>query len=112
MLSKVKQSFESWNDDNFLEIIKGNKICANLELDEIEYSQILVNKNNIDNVSVDIECEKLMEAPVYENTKVGTITIKLGEDVVSKSNILVKETVNKKTILEYFYEIMQNFKIL
>lgn len=108
--NKVKQSFESWNDDNFLEIIKGNKICANLELDEIEYSQILVNKNNIDNVSVDIECEKLMEAPVYENTKVGTITIKLGEDVVSKSNILVKETVNKKTILEYFYEIMQNFK--
>ena len=106
----VNEEFAKWDENNFVEIIKGDDMYADLKLGNIKYSQILVNKNNINNIKINLECKKLLKAPVYENTKIGEITLKLAEDEILKSDILIKKTIKKKSILEYFIEIMSNCK--
>lgn len=106
----LNEEFAEWDENNFVEIIKGDDMYADLKLGNIKYSQILVNKNNINNIKINLECKKLLKAPVYENTKIGEITLKLAEDEILKSDILIKKTIKKKSILEYFVEIMSNCK--
>lgn len=108
--SKINKEFLEWNRDNFVEIEKGIDMYADLKLDNITYSQILVNKNNINRIKVELECEQFFESPIYENTKVGEVIVKLGEDEILKTDILIKKTIEKKSILEYLNEIMKSFK--
>jgi len=108
--SQINKYFEEWKEDNFIEVLKGNRLYADIKLDNVSYSQILVNKNNIDKIKVKIECEEILEAPVYVNTKVGEIIVKLENEEILKTNILIENTIDKKTIEEYFGEIMKNFK--
>lgn len=106
----VNKEFAEWDENNFVEIVKGDDMYADLKLGNIKYAQILLNKNNINNIEIYLKCEKILEAPVYENTKIGEITLKLAEDEILKSDILIKKTIKKKSILEYFVEIMSNCK--
>lgn len=108
--NKIKKYFNSWKEDNFVEVNKGRNLYADLKLDNIKYSQILVNKNNIDKIRIKLECEQFLEAPVYENTKVGEITLKLENEEILRLNILIDSTINKKTVEEYLYEILENVK--
>jgi len=108
--SQINKYFEEWKADNFIEVSKGNSLYADIKLENIEYSQILVKKNNIDKIKVKIECEEMLEAPVYINTKVGEVTVKLENEEILKTNVLIENTIDKKTTEEYFFEIVKNFK--
>lgn len=108
--SQINKYFQEWKADNFIEVEKGNTLYADIKIENIEYSQILIKKNNIDKIKVKVECEKLLKAPVFANTKVGEIIVKLEEEEILKSNIVIENTVDKKATEEYFCEIMKNFK--
>ena len=108
--SKISEEFLEWNENNFVEIEKGTELYADLKLGNIAYSQILVNKSNIGRINVDLECEQFLESPVYQNTKVGEIVVNLGDDEILKSDILIKKTVEKKSVLDYSIEIIKGFK--
>lgn len=108
--SKIKTYFSEWDNNNFVEVQKGNEMYADVKIGDIKYSQILVNKNKIDKINIELECEKLLESPVYENTKVGTICLKIDGEEILKTDILIKKTVPKKTTWEYMCDIIKSFK--
>lgn len=50
-----------------------------------------------------------LSSPMTANTKIGQINIKLDNDILLSSNILLKNNINKKTWKTYYKEILQNF---
>ena len=65
----------------------------------------------MDSIEIKLECEQFLKAPVYQNTKVGEITLKLYDEEILKSDILIAKTIEKKTVLDYLYDIIKNYKI-
>ena len=108
----VNKEFNEWNTDNFIEIIKGNEPYIELKLGNIKYSQILVNKNNMDKINININCTEVIEAPIYENVKIGEIKVELNEEEILKADILVKKSIDRKGILNYLHDILENVKIM
>ena len=78
--------------------------------EEGKYETYPLKKDEI--LELEIETKLKFEAPLPTNTEVGKIFIKVGDIVIDEIPIKTSETVQKKTILNYFVEIMQIFKLV
>lgn len=110
--SKIEKTFLEWEEENFLEVVNGQSLYANLKMGSIIYPQVLLKQNDINNININLECINILEAPVYENTKVGEITVLMGDEKIFTVDILVDKTVNKKTLYDNLYEVMLSFRSL
>ena len=54
-------------------------------------------KEEIDNIRISINSLKYLEAPVEENTKIGKVTLQIGDSNVESIDIITKNIVNKKS---------------
>ena len=69
-----------------------------------------IKKEEIDNIRISINSLKYLEAPVEENTKIGKVTLQIGDSNVESIDIITKNIVNKKSARYYFIELIGNFK--
>lgn len=109
---KIQTEFEKWKKENEskIEIIKGKQnevklkanYCYNFEL-------FPINKLELDNLKIQIECEKSLEAPIKSNTEVGKIHIILNEKEILTIPITVVMEIERKDILGYFKEIIGGY---
>ena len=53
------------------------------------------------NISVDISSINYLEAPVKKGERIGTITVKNGEDVIEIVDICVSKEIKKRNIYDY-----------
>ena len=108
--SKIKNEFFEWEKDNFVEVIKGQNSYVSLKMGNITYPQVLLKEGDMNSISINFECTNVLEAPVYENTKIGEIIIlNKGEDFFTV-DILADKTVDKKNISDNLYEIFSGIK--
>lgn len=94
----IKKEFEMWKqiNQNRIYIYKGlNNI--ELELGEIELKKVVANETP----KVEIEGLTYLEAPVSKGTRIGTVTVRLGEEVIEQIEIKTAKEVKKKGIQEY-----------
>lgn len=96
---KVNEEFSMWQkmNQNRILIYKGVSQIQT-KIDSIPITQIVTNQE----IKIEINSITYIEAPVMENTKIGTIVVKNGENIVENIDILVKKDVNKKGIMDYF----------
>lgn len=96
---KVNEEFSMWQkmNQNRILIYKGVSQIQT-KIDNIPITQIVTNQE----IKIEINSITYIEAPVMENTKIGTIVVKNGENIVENIDILVKKDVNKKGIMDYF----------
>lgn len=96
---KVNEEFSMWQkmNQNRILIYKGVSQIQT-KIDNIPITQIVTNQE----IKIEINSITYLEAPVMENTKIGTIVVKNGENIVENIDILVKKDVNKKGIMDYF----------
>lgn len=107
---EIEKSFKNWLDDNFIEVEKGVKNYLELRLDNIKYTLIPIDKNKMDKLQISIKCETSIKAPIYMNTKVGEIVVKIDDTEILTTDILVKQTVKNKETFDYLKDFLQNFK--
>lgn len=98
--SFAQKEFEMWKNinTNRIYINKGNG-GLELELSNIEIKNIVTDKA----LSAEINSLNYLEAPVEKGRKVGTMIIKNGEDIIEELDIIVTKTVERRSILDYFY---------
>ena len=65
-----------------------------------------------ESITLDSTAITKFEAPLPANTEVGKIIVKKGDEVIDEISIKTKETVEKKTVLEYFVDLIQLLKIV
>ena len=108
--SIIEKAYIDWEKSNFVEVIKGQNLYLNLKMGSVKYPEVLLKQNEEDNININFECINILEAPVYENTKVGEIKVLIGDEEFFTVDILVDRTVDKKNIYDNLYEIMKGIK--
>jgi len=95
---KVKADFEDWKNIN-QDRIYINKAGSKLELglEEINIKQIATNKE----ITTEINSINYLEAPVAKNTKIGTLTVKNGEEIIEQTDIITSKKVNRLGVVDY-----------
>lgn len=95
---KVNEEFDMWQkiNENRIFVYKASSQIQT-KLDNIEIEQIVTNQE----IKIEINSITYLEAPVMENTKIGTVVVKNGENIIENIDILIDKTVNKKGIMDY-----------
>lgn len=92
---------------NVLNINKGYK--ENIPL-YYENEIVLPLKNNeLSQIKIETEIPDMLEAPIYENQKVGIAKVVLNNEVLAEVNILAKEKVARKTLFHNFNKVIKNW---
>jgi len=107
----IEKEFEEWKNINEKRIIinKGIKNNPELLLESIPYEKIAIKKGEKDNVKINIENINSFEAPLQENTVIGNLKCYINEIEQLEIQILNKELIEKKNVLNYLVELLQKF---
>lgn len=65
-----------------------------------------------ENVSVQVEVEKELTAPVYAGTRVGTITYSVGDILCREEEIIIQETIEKIDFLWCMKQVLKRYVVL
>lgn len=94
----IQKEFEMWKqiNKNRIYIYKGVSNIE-IELGEINVKKLITNENP----KIEIESVTYLEAPIEKNRRVGTATIKIGEEVIEQIEVKTTKEIKKKGIKEY-----------
>lgn len=109
----ITAEFEKWYSEHLssFTINKGISQAFELTLDEndIPYTSVAIKNNDKDKISTSIDFESYFEAPVPYNTTIGNLTLTVDNTEYFKIDILNSNDVNKKTILDYFFDLIFDY---
>lgn len=108
---QIEEEFEKWYQKKKQSIIleKGQEKEVALELEKIEIEEIPILKNDKKDLEVEIECETNLQAPIQKEQMIGTVKLKVRDEVIGETNIRVKQQIKKKTIPNYFKQLISNY---
>jgi D-alanyl-D-alanine carboxypeptidase (penicillin-binding protein 5/6) len=72
-----------------------------------ESTSLLVDKAQVNQVNIKTELESSVTAPVSKGQRLGTLTVKVGEQVLKQVPILARDAVAKQTFGEIFRLILK-----
>ena len=108
---KIEEEFNIWKEINEgrINIEKGKNNGIKLKLGEYDLKNYPIENGREDKIIIQIECNMNLIAPIKENTVIGKVNVLYNNNLISKVNILTSESINKKGITEYIYEISKNY---
>lgn len=107
--SLINDKFNDWssNHPNFT-ISKGINNNVIPKIDETPYELFPINKNNINNISININCNYNFEAPLKENAIIGYLYLYIDDNNILTQNFYNSITIEKKSTFDYFKELNCN----
>jgi D-alanyl-D-alanine carboxypeptidase (penicillin-binding protein 5/6) len=107
----IQENFENWLNinKNRIYINKASTNDINLALKSNSFSYYPVKNGEDDKIKIEINSVKYIEAPIAENELIGGLIIKLNGKEIGSIDILNKNEIKKKNVLEY---IRLCFKLL
>ena len=109
--NKIIDYFNNWitnNKDNFF-IEKATSQNIELIYSPLEKPIIPIKKSDIDNIQIFIDVNTYLQAPIYENDKIGTLNVLLNNSVICHCNILCKNSITKKGVSSYLLDFLKNY---
>lgn len=70
--------------------------------------KVLLGKNEKNDIQYEYEISEVLTAPIEKGSLIGEIRVLLKGNIISKLQIKVPHTIERKNILNYFLEIFQN----
>ncbi|MFR8103528.1 MAG: D-alanyl-D-alanine carboxypeptidase family protein [Clostridia bacterium] len=109
--TKVEEEFKQWKEMNEkrIQINKGEQTSPELILSPLNYSTIPVKKTKENAVKIEITSLNYLEAPVAEETTVGTLRVKIGEEIIENLEIKTKGRIEKKNVFFYWKELIGKY---
>ena len=106
----VNDEFYNWcniNNKRF-NVYRAKQYNINFDKDELKYKFLLINRNEIKNIKIQINAIFEYEAPVSQNTKLGEVKVFLGDELLEVNNIYIKNEILRKDFFDYFLECMKS----
>lgn len=105
---KIYNEFKRWLEINEGRIFvnKGKKNSVKLQLEDINYEKMAIKKGDIDKTKIEVNVIYYFEAPIIERDILGNVKIFLNNEVIEVLDIYNKETIDKKSVLDYMYEFI------
>ena len=102
------ESILSQNDClDTISVIKGEK--DNMPLYYEKDIILPLSKDEKEKISIKLDYIKSLQAPVKKDEKVGVANIYINDNLITQTNILTKEDINKKTFSSYINNIFKNW---
>lgn len=96
--SYLQDEYKRWKELNENRIyIDKSETKIKTALKDLPIKSIITNKN----INVEITSLSYLEAPIEENTRIGTVTIKNGENIIEEIEIVTREKVKRKNPIDY-----------
>ena len=94
----IQKEFELWKQIN-QDRIYVDKAANSLELklDDIKIKELIADKEP----TIEINAVNYLASPVLENTRIGTLTVKIGDELIEEIEIKAAKDVNKRGIYDY-----------
>lgn len=94
----IKREFEMWKQINQNRIYV-DKAANGLELklEEIKIKSLATDEEP----TIEISAVSYLEAPILENTRIGTVTVKVGDELIEEIEIKAGKEVKKRGIIDY-----------
>ena len=73
------------------------------------FSNIAVKNSEKDNIRAEISYSSYFEAPLYENTRIGKLSLSINPQKCYSVDILNKNEILKKSIYDYSIFIFKNY---
>lgn len=105
----AKDNFGNWKKSNKIYINKGIKDTIEPNLINLPFDKIAIKKEDIENINVKIDVESVFNAPIVENSVIGTLNVINGNNVIASSKIVCNIDVPKKSIFDYILYISHNY---
>ena len=80
----------------------------NIDLSNIPYSSMAINKNSVNNISTSITFNSYFEAPLVENSNIGFITLKVDDMEYFSMDIFNDNEIRKKDFFDYWVYFLHN----
>lgn len=105
---KIIEKFNEWKNINAnrIEIIKGQDCNLGLALGEISTEMMPLRDVDIDKIEYEINTFTIIEAPIEKWSKIGTMKVKLNDEIIESIDIINTKQINKKTWQDYFKEVI------
>ena len=106
---KIEEQFNNWRDINTdrIQIIKGKGDTMNLKLGDISVYLLPLQDTKIDTLECEFNTITVVEAPVEEKTKIGTVVVKLDGKIIVTIDIINTNKIEKKTWLDYLKTLVK-----
>ena len=104
---KVYKEFEDWRILNNIEIIKGKAKYADVTLENFEYENYPIKKDEEQSIKIIIKCDKVRNAPVYQYEQLGILEIYMAEECITKIKIVSTRNIYKKTEIDFYRDMLR-----
>lgn len=103
----IEDKFKTWieTNQNNIKINKSKDIKPQIKIEKIDIKNMPINKEQKKDINVDITSVKDLQAPINKNQIIGKIEIKIKEEIISSTNIIIENKIDKKNVLDYFTRI-------
>lgn len=109
----VRDEFEEWikNNKNNIKINKAQDTELQLNTCKMKVSELPIEKNLKKDIKVEITALKYLEAPITENKAIGKIEVKIDNNTIASTDIIIENQINRKGVLTYFTELIGQYTI-
>ena len=108
----INEEFNNWKKLNeeriYVEKGVSNNLNLKLDLSEEKYIDFPINKQDKEKIQININCINCIEAPVKQNELIGILTVSINGKEISSINIVNKNEIKKKNILDYFIILLRS----
>lgn len=108
---KIQEEFEKFlqNDCNKIKINKAKNITPQFELADISNEELPIQKEEIYKINTSIQFEEYLQAPINANQTIGSINVTINNKQIASANIIIKNEIQKRNILDNFYTVLSNY---
>ena len=109
----INKKFKKWKNSNLnsFEINKGSSQNIEIFSDKLNYSNIPIRKDYINSITININCKKDFNAPLNENTVIGSISVLWNNKEQINLKIYNKNKISKKKFYNYFIELLSKYSL-
>lgn len=105
----INAEYEKWKPTYKININKGIKSEVQTKLGEQKYTMYPIKKKDKQNIKLEVNEINYAEAPLLENSKLGSINVLVNDKVIYTVDILSSERVRKKDIKDYFFDMIEMY---
>jgi len=78
-----------------------------VQAEPAQVPQMLIDKQQRDQVTTEVTLEESVSAPVSKGQRLGTLTVKAGDQVLAQVNMVARDSVEKLTWADVFLQVLQ-----
>ena len=107
----MENEFLLWKDsnvDNFF-VEKGVSNNVSIKMGDLECNNIPLLKDDVSKINIEIECEKFFVAPLPSGSVIGSVFLKVDDNVIARCDIVTEDEIRSKSVLDYLLDFFKYY---